>query len=136
MYHNILVPLALHHEEQDARAIGIAKALASPQARITLLHVLEEIPGYAATYIPHETFEKNKRDATEALERIAKREGHEGPGHVVWGHAARTILDERVENQNDCIVMHSHRPALEDYFLGSTASHVVRHAACSVHVIR
>ncbi len=55
---------------------------------------------------------------------------------MIWGHSSRTILDQASENSNDCIVMHSHRPSVQDYFLGSTAAHVVRHAGCSLHVIR
>jgi nucleotide-binding universal stress UspA family protein len=34
----------------------------------------------------------------------------------------------------DLIVVGSHRPAMEDYLLGSNASRVVRHARCSVPV--
>jgi universal stress protein F len=33
-------------------------------------------------------------------------------------------------------VIASHRPGIQDYFLGSTASRVVRHANCTVHVMR
>ena len=49
-------------------------------------------------------------------------------------------LSKRREKTNesgaDLLIIASHRPGLQDYFLGSTAAHVVRHAACSVHVIR
>ena len=55
---------------------------------------------------------------------------------VVDGHSARTILDYAEEHGVDCIVMASHRPDITDYFLGSTAARVVRHAACAVHVLR
>ena len=55
---------------------------------------------------------------------------------VVSGHAGRTILDFAGEQGIDCIVMNSHRPDLTDYFLGSTAARVVRHARCAVHVLR
>jgi nucleotide-binding universal stress UspA family protein len=136
LYHNILVPIALYDEAQDRRAIEIARALSSPEGRLTLLHVMEEVPGYASTYLPKDQFERTARDTRDALDRLAAAEGLEGPRHAVWGHAARTILEEARQNRNDCIVMHSHRPALEDYFIGSTAAHVVRHAECSVHVIR
>ncbi|WP_170501927.1 universal stress protein, partial [Ruegeria atlantica] len=36
----------------------------------------------------------------------------------------------------DCIVLASHKPGMKDFFLGSTAALVVRHARCSVHVLR
>jgi nucleotide-binding universal stress UspA family protein len=40
------------------------------------------------------------------------------------------------EKGADLIIIASHRPGLKDYFLGSTAAKVVRHAKCSVLVIR
>ena len=55
---------------------------------------------------------------------------------VVMGHAGRTIVEFAKEHEVDLIVMNSHRPGIGDYFLGSTAARVVRHAQCSVHVIR
>ena len=55
---------------------------------------------------------------------------------IIEGHSARTILDFAEENAIDCIVMGSHKPGLADYFLGSTAARVVRHANCAVHVHR
>jgi len=36
----------------------------------------------------------------------------------------------------DLIVLASHRPAMKDYLLGANASRVVRHAPCSVFVVR
>ena len=50
----------------------------------------------------------------------------EGPASLEWVEV----------NQVDCIVIMSHRPGLQDYFLGSTAGRVVRDATCSVPVIR
>ncbi len=55
---------------------------------------------------------------------------------IIEGHSARTIIDYADTNKVDCIVIGSHRPDLRDYFLGSTASRVVRHAKCAVHVYR
>ena len=36
----------------------------------------------------------------------------------------------------DLVVVASHRPELKDYLLGPNAARVVRHAACSVLVVR
>ncbi len=35
-----------------------------------------------------------------------------------------------------CIIVASHKPNVGDYLLGTTAARVVRHAACSVFVVR
>ena len=55
---------------------------------------------------------------------------------VITGHASRAIMDYAHDNDCDCIVIASHKPGLEDYFLGSTAARVVRHSRCNVHVLR
>jgi nucleotide-binding universal stress UspA family protein len=55
---------------------------------------------------------------------------------VIEGHSGRSILDHAAENDVDCIIIASHRPGMQDYFLGSTAAQVVRHATCAVHVVR
>ena len=63
----------------------------------------------------------------------------EGSGiktRVLHGNAASEILGLAAREGVDCIVIASHKPGFADYFLGSTAARVVRHAQCSVHVIR
>ncbi len=35
-----------------------------------------------------------------------------------------------------CIIVASHKPNVGDYLLGTTAARVVRHATCSVFVVR
>ena len=55
---------------------------------------------------------------------------------VVRGRPGSTITDFAKEHGIDCIVIESHRPGLQDYFIGSNAARVVRHASCSVHVVR
>ena len=54
--------------------------------------------------------------------------------------ASGTIYEEilRVASETGCdlIVMTSQRPELKDYLLGPNASRVVRHATCSVLVVR
>ena len=60
----------------------------------------------------------------------------QGCDYVIVGHSANGILDYAEKNEIDCIIVASHRPGYQDYFLGSTAARVVRHATCAVHVLR
>lgn len=46
------------------------------------------------------------------------------------------ILGTAKEAGADLIVIGSHRPAMKDYLLGTNAGRVVRHANCSVLVVR
>jgi len=135
MYKNILVPV-LFDEGHDTQASFLAaRALADEGANFTVLHVMEAIPTYAALHIPDEVMANSRKEIEKSLKQIAASL----PGAktvLTSGHAGSIIVDYASDSNIDCIVMASHRPGIEDFFLGSTASRVIRHARCSVHVIR
>ena len=135
MYDNILVPIAFDNAHDSTGPIKIAKLLANPDAAITLLHVVEEIPAYVISYVPSDFLtEAHKATDAKLLELANAIPG--GKAKVVQGHSGRTILDYAKDNGNDLIIIDSHRPGMQDLLLGSTATHVVRHAQCAVHVVR
>jgi nucleotide-binding universal stress UspA family protein len=135
MYRNILVPIAIDTEHDPSRSLEIARVLAAPEARITLLHVIEHAPRYAMSYMPQDLVEETRLGLAAELDRLAATLPN-AAGEVVVGHSGRSILDWVEANVPDLIIMESHRPGMQDLLLGSTASHVVRHAPCSVHVLR
>lgn len=55
---------------------------------------------------------------------------------VRTGAVHRQIVRLAGERNVDVIVMESANPKVQDYLLGTTASHVVTHARCSVFVVR
>lgn len=135
MYHNILVPVIFDNEHDTTAPIKLAGILKTPDAKITFLHVIEHVPAYAVSYITQELQNELRVALNDEMEKLANRlPGAEG--HIINGHSGRTVVDYANEHRNDLIIIASHRPGLEDYFLGSTASHVVRHASCAVHVVR
>jgi nucleotide-binding universal stress UspA family protein len=136
MYNSILVPVAFDHAGFGEHAIAVARKLLNGDGQLTLLHVMDDVPGYITSYLPEGILEKNRKDAVAKLDDLAKKAGLPCSIAVVRGHANRSIVAHAAEKAVDCIVIASHKPGLEDYFLGSTAAHVVRHAKCSVHVIR
>ncbi|PWE29302.1 universal stress protein [Maritimibacter sp. 55A14] len=135
MYKHILVPIAGDHNPHTGEALEIARALRDKGGKITALTVLEAIPPYVAQHIPAGIDEKNREAALASLN--AELGGvKDAKAEVVHGHSARTILEYAAEMDVDCIIIASHRPGMQDYFLGSTAAKVVRHAPCAVHVVR
>ncbi len=135
MYKHVLVPVSFDNERNSAGALAVAQLLAGDDGRISLLHVVEEVPNYAISYLP-----EGYRD--QAKEAVRKELGDmaaalpKATAHVIDGHSSRTILDWAQKHEPDCIVIASHRPGVQDMLLGSTAAKVVRHATCAVHVIR
>lgn len=135
MYKNILVPIALDDEDdRTEQAIKVAKELADDDARLTLLHVIEAVPSYAISYIASDVLADTRKGIVTEMDRLAADAGAKAV--VVDGHSGRTILDYAEEHGPDLIVMASHRPGMQTLLLGSTATHVVRHAKCAVHVLR
>ena len=135
MYRNILVPIAFDADHKPNDAIALAQTLSAEGGRITLLHVMDEVPSYAMSYMPagfrDETRVALARDLTEKAALLENAQGL-----VIEGHSGRAILEWAEEHDVDCIVIASHRPGISDFFLGSTAARVVRHAPCAVHVMR
>jgi len=135
MYDNILIAIALGHSPDSGKAIEVARLLAGDGATITALNVVEEIPAYVANQIPKELLSNRRLEAEAELKADLGGVTDVKP-LVIGGHAGRTIVEYAAKDGIDCIVISSHRPGLQDYFLGSTAQRVVRHASCAVHVLR
>ncbi|GAB4542235.1 MAG: universal stress protein [Ruegeria sp.] len=135
MYHNILVPISFDAERDTSAPLKLAKILATPDAKVTLLHVVEHIPDYAISYMPAEYLTEARKAIQDELNSLSAKLPN-AKGVVVEGHSGRTILDWAEANKPDLIILASHRPGMQDLLLGSTATHVVRHAKCAVHVVR
>jgi universal stress protein F len=136
MYKTILVPIDMAHVAEGKTIIDVASEHVGEGAKIVLLSVVEEIPGWAAASIPKEIIDRSTQYAQEELAGIAKASGLKMETVVRTGHPYSTILEVAKEKSADLIIIASHRPGLQDYFLGSTAAKVVRHATCSVLVVR
>ena len=135
MYKNILVPVAFDEDRDPQQSLKLVEVLRAEDAKLTILHVMEFIPAHVTSLLPEDILEQSRKDAATRLNEIAKNV----PNAIVKmtsGHAGRSIVDYADETGVDCIIIASHKPGFENYFLGSTADRVVRHAKCAVHVIR
>ncbi len=141
MYSKILLSVDLNHESSWQKALPTAVGLC--QASGGNLHVLTVVPNFGMSiveqYFP-EGFEKEMGEKTlEALKAFVKENVPDGVKvqHIVGeGTIYEVILKMADEIACELIVMASHRPELKDYLLGPNAARVVRHANCSVLVVR
>jgi len=136
MYQTIIVPIDLAQETKGRSILDLAVRLGGGDARIVLTNILEELPGYVAIELPAGLIEQSRRDAEDKLKAIAKDAGVDAEIVVRTGHPGNQILELAEEKKADLIIVASHRPGPQDYFIGSTAGRVVRHAKCSVFVTR
>ena len=134
MYKTILVPIDLSHPDQGSKSLGIARHIGGEGSRVVALYVNADVPGYVAAELPEGLLEKSLIESRAELEMLSGKAAAETK--IRSGHPPTKILECAEEIGANLIVIASHRPGLRDYFLGSTAARVVRHAPCAVFVDR
>jgi universal stress protein G len=140
MFKTILIPVDLTDPEFAKPAVATAAGLARGfSATLRLVHVVPTTPVMLAQFVPADFDEQQMRSAQEALDIVAAETGLDAKQvstAVRQGGIYHEILEEAAWIGADLIVMSSHQPAMKTYLLGSNAAHVVRHARCSVLVVR
>lgn len=139
MYSRIMVPLDLSESSLDKAALDKALDLAEvEESTLRLIHVVPLTPALLADYVPSDFDVQQSASIKQELDLIASDTGLKDRVTVVvrQGGVYHEILEEAKRAQIDLIVMSSHRPDMRDYLIGSNAGRVVRHATCSVLVVR
>ncbi|MBK8456348.1 MAG: universal stress protein [Phyllobacteriaceae bacterium] len=136
MYKSVLVPVELGQPERTARMIAKARALLDKGGKITLLNVVESVQEYILAELPSDVFANRETQAMEGLRALADASGGGIAVSVRTGKPASEILAAAKEFHADLIIIASHNPGMQDFFIGSTAVRIVRHAHCSVLVDR
>ncbi len=141
MYRQILVPIDVNDPHSYAKALPTAAKLV--ETFDAQLHVMTVLPDFGTPMVGHYFPRGFKSKATaaiaEEMQNILERTLPDMPKldqGVAHGTIYKEILRVAAELPADLVVMGSHRPALSDYLLGPNAARVVRHANCSVMVVR
>ena len=132
MFQSILVPIDLADTDLARPAIETAASLSKSSGGVVRLVMLAE-------YVPPDFELQQRQSSEEALAIVARESGIESRRISVTvrqGGIYHEVLEEAADVGADLIVMTSHRPSMQSYFLGSNAGHVVRYAKCSVLVVR
>ncbi len=142
MYKRILVPIDLQ-EDDRVRRLALNRAVEMCRFYKASLYVLTVVPDMGmpivAHYFPPDAGEKIVVEAEHMLHELV---GTHIPDdievrHVVaQGTIHRRILRLAEKIEADLIIMPAHRMKLQDYLLGTNTARVVRHAKCSVLVVR
>jgi nucleotide-binding universal stress UspA family protein len=140
MFHRVLVPVDIADAEPARPAVATARYLAdSAEAEIRLVYVIPFMVDAALEYLPKDFFEGEALDARRRLRSMAMEAGlPEGRTTFVThcGAINQLVLKEAETLGADLIIIGSHRPSMSSYFLGSSASAILRSAMCSVLVRR
>lgn len=141
MYKHILLAIDLQRNPVQDKAVGIAIEIT--QTFGAQLHVMTVIPGIgspsAGSYFPTNFESKSITAAKEELHAftaVAFPEDVKLQHVIAEGTIYERILDCAGKTDADLIIMGAQRPELKDYLLGPNSARVVRHADCSVLVVR
>jgi len=141
MYKKILVAVDISEADVTQLALEAAVALAKVEqdAQLRLINVQPLVPVAFIDYIPP-NFDEEMREATEkdlnALRAKISYPAERISSIVRFGAVYPEVLAEAEEWGADLVVVGSHRPTMATYLLGSNAKTIVRHAKCSVLVVR
>ena len=140
MYHRIILAIDLADDAPVPK--GLAQALDVARASdgfLRLVNVQPLLPATFMEYVPADFDAEQEKRAAEALDKvIAKIDWPKDKlsSVVHSGGIYHELLRDAEEWKADLIVVGSHRPVMSDYLLGSNAKTIVRHAPCSVLVVR
>jgi universal stress protein F len=141
MYNNILFPVDLEHTKEAEKALKIAVEEAQrSKAKLTVMTVA---PGFGMPIVASFFDEQAVKGALKEVARHLKQyiddnipQDIETGAIVVEGNPAELILKQAKNDNVDLIVIASPNTQIENLLLGSCAAKVVRHAHCTVTVVK
>ena len=139
MFSKILLPIDVAEPEAAKKAIDVATSLAATyKASLRLVHVTSPIIVAAPmAVIPQSVYDALELAAKAELDRLAATiDGLAVSTIVRIGGIYPELLAEAEEWGADLIIVGAHKLSMATYLLGSTASAIVRHANCTVMVVR
>ncbi|UAT35889.1 universal stress protein UspF [Escherichia fergusonii] len=144
MSRTILVPIDISDSELTQRVISHVENEAKiDDAQVHFLTVIPSLPYYASLGLAYSAelpaMDDLKAEGKSQLEDIIQK--FNIPTDIIHIHVAEgapkdKILELAKTLPADLIIIASHRPDITTYLLGSNAAAVVRHAECSVLVVR
>lgn len=141
MYKNVLLAIDLEHKGSWKKALPVAIDMCKKNKAV--LRVMTVVPdlgtSLVAQYFPKGYEKKVAQGVLKQLKVFVKENVPDDikVQHVVGeGTVYEAILSVANKTKVDLIILESQRKELKRYLLGPNAARVVRHASCSVLVVR
>lgn len=139
----VLCALDVSQPEHDARVLARAAELARmDEARLDVITVLPDygtsmVGSFFTADFHDKAVEETRAALSDLVNEVVGAEADQQVRHIVsTGNVYEEVLRVAETDGAYLIVIGSHRPALRDYLLGPNSARVVRHASCSVYVVR
>jgi nucleotide-binding universal stress UspA family protein len=126
-------------DETPASQLALEEVAGRPWPDATSIEVLSVVE-QGQMWSMSETLESAYHQASELVERstaLLRSAGLQCHGNIATGDPKSVILERADDTRPDLIVLGSHRVStLTHFFLGNVAAHTLRHADCSVSIVR
>lgn len=140
MFRKILVPIDVAEPAIAEPGVHLAAQLAAlTNGAVRMIHVLSTAPLNLQEFLPaHVSADRENAARAVMLEMAKKANVPMGlfSQTLRTGAASDEVLAEAKVWGADLIIVGSHSPSMSAYLLGSNAHNIVRHANCSVLVVR
>ena len=143
MSKRILCAVDVGAPQEDSTVLKVAGKLARLDG--AQLDIVSVVPDFGNSMVGsffeeghHAKLVAEVKDKQKALSESVLGEAfdHEIRHIVATGSIYQEILSTAEKAGSDLIVIGAHNPDLKDFLLGPNAARIVRHAKCSVHVVR
>lgn len=133
MFKNILIPIRPNRPSTWRKALPMAVGEARRHgAKLHVITVTSDVAAEDDRKSAHDV----ARDLQDLVDEQVPRDVAVAAQIYKGASVHRNVRKAAEERGCDLIVMNSHRPDLRDHLIGSNAAQVVRHATCSVLVVR
>lgn len=140
MFKAILAPVDTADVSIAERGLQLVAQLAAlSNAAVRMIHVLQPAPWRLQEFVPAQFQEERESAALATMRDMAAKANVPMDYFSVTtriGSVYNEVLAEADVWAADLIVVGSHSPSMSTYLLGSNAQNIVRHAKCSVLVVR
>ena len=143
MTNSVLCAVDVSNGDDDMNTIQAAARLAKlDDAQLDVIAVVPDFGiSQVGSYFTKDHHNTMLAEAKEALNALVTKaldaKQNEKVRHIVaTGRAYEEVLNLAEKAKSELIVVGAHDSALTDYLLGPNAARIVRHAKCSVFVVR
>ena len=140
MFKKILLPIdpaeTSFADDALAKATQFAKDYG---AKIHLLAVCPEVQSFVASQLPEDFQAKEVSETQAILDGVVGKldlPKEDITSEIRVGTVYHEVIEAATDSGSALVLLHSHKPGFATYFIGSNAAHIVRHAPCSVMVLR